>query len=316
LIGHRVSVASAVALGLGVTRAARGSEPVHDASTPPANAIAEVVRNALRERGSWTSRSPIRSICVSDGVIAHDPINGVAERYPRGARSGTSPHMVHRSVRLALAAGSLALLLAACDDGGEVVDRAPEPVITAVDPSVTPSDDVAPPPEPRPEPPSRGPASDDCVEGWTTPRRGDPLYRHPLGVLRRETGWRGPFVVHDLRYFRGPESPPDPDKGYLRVVERWYLKGYQRRDPALQGRFLIERRVFGSGLSAVAPYGTHGWRSPDWIGFQLDTFDPEPKAYPGLPGDWSGIPYDFVRGGEDLTFPGLPEDVVGCLSDS
>ncbi|MEX2274454.1 MAG: hypothetical protein WEA10_02660 [Actinomycetota bacterium] len=137
-----------------------------------------------------------------------------------------------------------------------------------------------------------------------------------MRILRRETRWQGPFVVHDLRYFSGPESPPDPEKGYLKVVERWYLKGYQQRDPALQGRFLIEKRTFGSGLSALAAYDTRGWRSPDWIGFQLDTNDPDPRAYPGLPGTWPGTPYDFVNGGENLTIPGIPAQVVGCVSDS
>lgn len=130
-----------------------------------------------------------------------------------------------------------------------------------------------------------------------SPDRRDPIYAEALRVLRIETGWKGPFVVHDLRYFAGPESPPDPDKEYPRLVERWYVKGYQRREPALQGRFLIERRVFASGLSAVAPYDSRGWRSPDWIGFQLDTASPAPNAYPGLPGTWSGIPYDFVKAG-------------------
>jgi hypothetical protein len=132
-------------------------------------------------------------------------------------------------------------------------------------------------------------------------------------VIRAETGWRGTFVVVEMRYFTGPESPPEPDKGYLHVVERWYVKGYVRGDPALQGRFLVERRVFGPGVSAVASYDSAGWRSPDWIGFQLDTALPAARAYPGLPGRWRGIPYDFVRGGEGIGFPGLPDAVVGCL---
>ena len=131
-------------------------------------------------------------------------------------------------------------------------------------------------------------------------------------MIRRTTGVRGPLVVTDMRYFTGPESPPS-DKGYLFVVERWYVRLYARRDPAFRGRFLVEARRFGQGVSAVAPYDTGGFRSPDWIGFQYDSADTTPKAYPGLPGEWQGTPYDFVRGGEGLDFPGLPPQVVGCL---
>jgi hypothetical protein len=132
-------------------------------------------------------------------------------------------------------------------------------------------------------------------------------------VIRRTTGVEGPLVVVDLRYFEGPESPPS-EQGYLQVVQRWYVKLYAKRDPAFQGRFLVEARRFGRGLSAVAPYDTHGFRSPDWVGFQYDAADPTSKTYPGLPGRWAGVPYDFVTGGGGLTFPGLPREVVGCLA--
>jgi hypothetical protein len=123
---------------------------------------------------------------------------------------------------------------------------------------------------------------------------------------------RGPLVVTDMRYFTGPESPPS-DKGYLLVVERWYVRLWARRDPAFQGRFLVEARRFGQGVSAVAPYDSEGFHSPSWIGFQYDSADTDPAAYPGLPGTWGGVPYDFVNGGEGLTFPGLPSEVAGCL---
>jgi hypothetical protein len=66
----------------------------------------------------------------------------------------------------------------------------------------------------------------------------------------------------------------------------------------------------------VAPYDTHGFRSPDWSGFQYDEADADKKAYPGLPGTWSGIRYDFVRGGAGLDVPGLPDTVVGCIAGS
>lgn len=150
------------------------------------------------------------------------------------------------------------------------------------------------------------------MNGWVTPSRGSAQFTDPLGIIRRTTGVQGPLVVTDMRYFTGPESPVS-EQGYLLVVERWYVKLYAKDDPAFQGRFLVETRRFGRGLSAVAPYDTHGFRSPDWIGFQYDSADTTPKTYPGLPGQWEGIPYDFVKGGGGLDFPGLPPQVVGCL---
>lgn len=212
---------------------------------------------------------------------------------------------------------TLSLIALSCArDDADVRASAPSsaPVIAPVSPETGAlSTPASRPPVPKAPPPSRGAATKSCVDGWVTPQRGDPTRGVPWRVIRAETGWRGTFVVVDMRYFTGPESPPDPDKGYLRVVQRWYVKGFVRDDPALQGRFLVERRRFGSGLSAVAPYGTHGWVSPNWIGFQLDTADPTARAYPGLPGRWSGIPYDFVDGGEGLRIPGLPDEVAGCL---
>ncbi len=115
-----------------------------------------------------------------------------------------------------------------------------------------------------------------------------------------------------MRYFTGPESPPS-DQGYLLEVQRWYVKVYATNDRSFQGRFLVESRRFGRGLSAVAPYDTHGFRSPDWKGFQYDSADVATRIVPRLPGAWSGIEYDFVRGGAGLNFPGLPDDVIGCL---
>ncbi|MEO8425242.1 MAG: hypothetical protein ABI595_15200 [Actinomycetota bacterium] len=126
------------------------------------------------------------------------------------------------------------------------------------------------------------------------------------------TGVEGPLTVVDMRYFTGPESPPSP-QGYLLVVERWYIKLYAEDDLAFQGRFLVEARRFGRGLVAVAPYDTEGFASPDWVGFQFDSGDTARERYPGLPGRWSGIAYDFVRGGAGLKIPGLPDEVKGCL---
>ena len=115
-----------------------------------------------------------------------------------------------------------------------------------------------------------------------------------------------------MRYFTGPESPPS-DQGYLLLVQRWYIKLYAKDDLAFQGRFLVESRRFGRGLSAVAPYDTKGYKSPDWRGFQWDGAHPEPHPVEGLPGEWSGADYDFVKGGAGLTIPGLPNAVVWCF---
>lgn len=115
-----------------------------------------------------------------------------------------------------------------------------------------------------------------------------------------------------MRYFVGPESPPS-DKGYLRDIERWYLKLFTPGDLTFQGRFIVESRRFGDGVAAVAAYDTVGFRSPEWVGFQWNAADTEPKDHPGLPGEWRGVPYDFVRGGAGLTIPGLPAEVSGCL---
>lgn len=216
---------------------------------------------------------------------------------------------------VAMLAGSL-LLVACTRDGGDELLRptasptAPPPVSPTATPAAGVS--VTPPGLPDEPPPTRGPATLGCVNGWVTPAEDTPRYLQPLGIIRRTTGVEGPLVVVDMRYFEGPESPPS-DKGYLLVVQRWYVKLYAQDDPAFQGRFLVEARRFGRGLAAVAPYDTTGYSSPDWIGFQYDSADPEPKAYPGLPGTWSGIPYDFVEGGGGLQIPGLPEEVVGCL---
>jgi hypothetical protein len=214
------------------------------------------------------------------------------------------------------AAVALALVAAACTggDGEDVATDAPTtaPPITPVE-SPTATTSPTPPALPEEPPPTSGHADVGCVNGWVTPDADSPSFLQPLGIVRRTTGVEGPLEVVDMRYFVGPESPPS-DKGYLLDIERWYIKLYAANDLSFQGRFLIEARRFGRGLVAVAPYDTSGFRSPDWIGFQYESADPERRAYPGLPGLWSGTPYDFVEGGEGLTIPGLPEDVAGCLA--
>jgi hypothetical protein len=210
----------------------------------------------------------------------------------------------------------LGFALVACTDDDPDPSAATTPSTTAP-PVTTVSEaaDVSPTPPALPEEPpaTSGPIAADCVNGWETPDADTEPYTSPLGVIRRATGVRGELVVVDMRMFEGPESPPS-DKGYLENVQRWYVKLYAATDLTFQGRFLVEARTFGQGLAAVAPYDTSGFRSPDWIGFQFDSADEEARRYEGLPGEWSGVPYDFVNGGAGLEIPGLPDDVVGCLS--
>ena len=206
---------------------------------------------------------------------------------------------------------SLLVLLTACDGG-------PDPFAQPSDtPSASPFPSTPTPASPTPpalpdEPlPTSGDASNTCVNGWISPVVDSPLYRKPLRVIRRTVRIPGDPTVVEMRYFTGPESPPS-DKGYLAVVERWYVKLYTKDDLRFQGRFLVESREFGDGVAAVAPYDTEGFRSPDWSGFQWDPAS-DPRQYPSLPGAWVGTRYDFVNGGAGLDIPGLPEEVRGCL---
>ena len=212
------------------------------------------------------------------------------------------------SIALVLVVALLAL--GACT--GDRTDATGEPTGSTT-PTSAPSVSPTPPAIPERPPATRGPEATDCVDGWKTPQQDAAAYRAPLRIIERTTGVRGPLEVVDMRRFDGPESPPS-DQGYLLNVERWYVKAFAKQDLSFQGRFLVEARTFGTGLVAVAPYDTFGFRSPDWTGFQFDSADIERRAYPGLPGTWEGVPYDFVEGGEGLEFPGLPDEVLGCLS--
>jgi hypothetical protein len=207
----------------------------------------------------------------------------------------------------------LLVVLAACDRSTETLfPNSPSPTTTFASPTETAAASPTPPALPRRPPPTSGEATPGCVDGWTTPPAGSSLATFPLRVIRRTVQVPGDPVVVDMRYFRGPESPPS-EKGYLMEIRRWYVKLYVEDDLTFQGRFLVESREFGSGVAAVAPYESEGFRSPDWSGFEWDASQRRPTAYPGLPGRWTGTRYDFVRGSGDLTLPGLPPQVRGCL---
>ncbi len=208
-------------------------------------------------------------------------------------------------------AAAVLLALAACTSGDDGAEPTTPPPVT---PTVQPTTSASPTPPALPdEPPAtRGSIAADCVDGWKTPAEGSARFTAPLDVIRRQTRVTGELEVVDMRFFTGPESPPS-DKGYLIEIDRWYVKAFAPDDLSFQGRFLIESRTFGDGLVAVAAYDTNGFRSPDWVGFQFDSADPEPRFYEGLPGSWAGIPYDFVGGGAGLEIPGLPDEVAGCL---
>jgi hypothetical protein len=245
----------------------------------------------------------------------HDTSTGILGPHPMRIPS------VHRSVVMAISVVVVAAtttIVVLATRGGDPLDPfgpagggTPQSS-TVFDPSfVIPASPTLPATPTKP-PPSRGPKADGCVNGWITPQGGTRLFTDPIGAIRRTSRWRGPYRIVDMRYFVGPESPPS-DKGYIAVVERWYIKLYAPDDLSYQGRFIVEKRVFGRGVAAVAPYDTSGFRSPDWSGFQWEVADPDPVVYPGLPGAWSGIRYDFVRGGAGLEIPGMPAQVRGCL---
>jgi hypothetical protein len=169
------------------------------------------------------------------------------------------------------------------------------------------------PASPSPQPTADGRAvTGDCVNGYETLTSGEPGFRRPLHVIARTAGVPNAFRVEEMRYFEGPESPPS-EMGYLALVKRWYVKARLEGRPGWQARFLVEERDFGTGLTAVAPFDTMGFSSPDWRAFQWEGVDSKPVRYPGLPGKWPGTTYDFVLGGAGIDIRGLPREVIGCL---
>jgi hypothetical protein len=130
-------------------------------------------------------------------------------------------------------------------------------------------------------------------------------------MIDGQMGLQGPWTVSEMRYFTGPDVPWILDPHYD-VVDYWYVRAALTGDPSFRARFLLEQRTDTiKGISAVAPFDTVGYQSPDWTGF---TGDGKPQIYAGLPGEWPGVAYDFVTGEGDSGQPGLPDQVVGCLS--
>ena len=213
----------------------------------------------------------------------------------------------------------MALSVVACH---HKVEASPDPFSNSspvVTPSFSPSLTGTPTASPtQPAVPSKPPLtsalpSASCTLGWVSPAAGSPRYRDPLGLIDRIAHHKGTLKVVDMRFFLGPESPPS-DQGYIKEIERWYVKVYDPKDLSFQGRFLLEHNRFGHGVVAVAPYDTKGFRSPDWSGFQWNAGDLTRRTYAGLPGTWEGIRYDFVKGGAGLNIPGLPTAAAGCLN--
>jgi len=233
-----------------------------------------------------------------------------------------------------IAVSLLAAVLAACD-GGTVtatltqISDTPSPAATptpapTVSPTAAPTASPTPPPTLAPTPtatiaatptatgtPASGPPAADCIHGWTSPADGDAKRAAGLTILADYMGLTDALVVDDIRYFTGPDPDNILEPRYENL-KRWYIKAHLSTDPTYRGRWLLEKRTSTVlGVSAVAPWDTTGWQSPDWSGFVGDGV---PRAIEGLPGEWGGIQYDFVTGDGDSGFPGLPASQVGCLA--
>ncbi len=159
--------------------------------------------------------------------------------------------------------------------------------------------------------PTSATPSTGCINGWISPDPAAAEYQLALSMMNDQMAVTGGWNVAEMRYFTGPDVPWILDPHYD-VVDYWYVRGSLGSEPAFAGRWLLEQRTdLIRGISAVAPYTSKGYQSPDWTGF---TGDGPPQAYLGLPGEWAGVPYDFVTGAGDSGEPGLPDQVIGCLS--
>ena len=159
--------------------------------------------------------------------------------------------------------------------------------------------------------PTAATPSTGCVNGWISPGPASAEYGLALSMMDDQMAVTGDWHIDEMRYFTGPDVPWILDPHYD-VVDYWYVRGSLASEPAFAGRWLVEQRTdLIRGISAVASYSSKGYQSPDWTGF---TGDGPPQSYLGLPGQWAGVPYDFVTGEGDSGEPGLPDQVLGCLS--
>ena len=223
----------------------------------------------------------------------------------RRERSSSRPSRRAGPIVLALVVS--VSVLAGCGVSGGVDDDDAGSTTSSTSPSTAPESTTTTTAEG--ELPSGAPG-EGCVEGWTTPPPGSPKRQEPLDLIRAQMGLTGLFKVDAMRYFQGPEVPwiTDPRPPF---VERWYVKASLVDDPDVQARWIVERRSEDRrGISAVAVYTTTGYRSPEWRAF---TGEGDPQSVPGLPGQWTGINYDFVTGEGDSGNPGLPEQNVACM---
>lgn len=205
---------------------------------------------------------------------------------------------------------TLALVIGAC--GSNPLSPTPSPIPPTPTSTATPTPTATTTPSPIPSHASASPWP-ACISGWVRPVPSDLLgiYEAGLEILSSYMGLDDPLHVEDMRYFVGP----DPDwilEPRFEMVEHWYIKATLSTDPTYRGRWLVEKRDEQRlGVSAVAPYDTLGYESPDWSGFVGDGI---PRPIEGLPGLWGGIQYDFVTGEGDTGNPGLADELAECLA--
>jgi hypothetical protein len=214
---------------------------------------------------------------------------------------------VGRIARLVVVLVIGASALGACGISGELA--ASESTTTKPGSPIT-SSTSAPASTSSTTPASSGAAGAGCVNGWTTPAVGSPERQEPLDLIRAQMGVAGLFKVDEMRNFTGPDVSDGGAAG-AQPVERWYVKASLVDDPNFRARWIVERRSESDrGIAGVAAYETVGYESPDWKGF---VGEGTPRAVPGLPGQWSGLEYDFVKGKAGDGNGGIPEDNLGCL---
>src|SRR6188768_1794643 len=81
-----------------------------------------------------------------------------------------------------------------------------------------------------------------CINGWTSPHPASDEYVEGLAILSGYMGVTSPWVVDEMRYFVGPDSPGVIEPRFENV-ERWYVRGSLESDPSFRGRFLLEKRT-------------------------------------------------------------------------